>query len=123
MAQKDMTQKKLEDYVDVFADIFNISPDDLMGTNKSITNVDKELSPTAVKVGQQLADLEKKFGYTEQKVADAMKISLDHYHDVKNGVNHILDPNLMCRFAAFYDRKLIDCYRIINPLFIDVFLL
>lgn len=24
MAQKDMTQKKLEDYVDVFADIFNI---------------------------------------------------------------------------------------------------
>lgn len=70
----------------------------------------KELSPTAVKVGQQLADLEKKFGYTEQKVADAMKISLDHYHDVKNGVNHILDPNLMCRFAAFYDKKWTDFF-------------
>lgn len=70
----------------------------------------KELSPTAVKVGQQLADLEKKFGYTEQKVADAMKISLDYYHDVKNGVNHILDPNLMCRFAAFYDKKWTDFF-------------
>lgn len=102
----DLTQSRIKQ----FADIFNISPDDLMGTNKSITNVDKELSPTAVKVGQQLADLEKKFGYTEQKVADAMKISLDHYHDVKNGVNHILDPNLMCRFAAFYDKKWTDFF-------------
>ena len=70
----------------------------------------KELSPTAVKVGQQLTDLEKKFGYTEQQVADAMKISLDHYHDVKNGVNHILDPNLMCKLAAFYDKKWTDFF-------------
>ena len=97
----DLTQSRIKQ----FADIFNISPDDLMGTNKTVTNVDKELSPTAVKVGQQLADLEKKFGYTEQQVADAMKISLNHYHDVKNGVNHILDTNLMCRLAAFYDKK------------------
>ena len=102
----DLTQSRIKQ----FADIFNISPDDLMGTNKSITNVDKELSPTAVKVGQQLTDLEKKFGYTEQQVADAMKISLDHYHDVKNGVNHILDPNLMCKLAAFYDKKWTDFF-------------
>ena len=102
----DLTQSRIKQ----FADIFKISPDDLMGTNKSITNVDKELSPTAVKVGQQLTDLEKKFGYTEQQVADAMKISLDHYHDVKNGVNHILDPNLMCKLAAFYDKKWTDFF-------------
>lgn len=102
----DLTQSRIKQ----FADIFNISPDDLMGTNKSITNVDKELSPTAVKVGQQLTDLEKKFGYTEQQVADAMKISLDHYHDVKNGVNHILDPNLMCKLAAFYNKKWTDFF-------------
>ena len=102
----DLTQSRIKQ----FADIFNISPDDLMGTNKSITNVDKELSPTAVKVGQQLTDLENKFGYTEQQVADAMKISLDHYHDVKNGVNHILDPNLMCKLAAFYDKKWTDFF-------------
>ncbi len=102
----DLTQSRIKQ----FADIFNISPDDLMGTNQSITNVDKELSPTAVKVGQQLTDLEKKFGYTEQQVADAMKISLDHYHDVKNGVNHILDPNLMCKLAAFYDKKWTDFF-------------
>lgn len=102
----DLTQSRIKQ----FADIFNISPDDLMGTNKSVTNVDKELSPTAVKVGQQLTDLEKKFGYTEQQVADAMKISLDHYHDVKNGVNHILDPNLMCKLAAFYDKKWTDFF-------------
>nr|DAT54952.1 MAG TPA: helix-turn-helix domain protein [Caudoviricetes sp.] len=102
----DLTQSRIKQ----FADIFNISPDDLMGTNKSITNVDKELSPTAVKVGKQLSDLEKKFGYTDQQVADAMKISLDHYHDVKNGVNHILDPNLMCKLAAFYDKKWTDFF-------------
>ena len=102
----DLTQSRIKQ----FADIFNISPDDLMGNNKSITNVDKEISPTAVKVGQQLTDLEKKFGYTEQQVADAMKISLDHYHDVKNGVNHILDPNLMCKLAAFYDKKWTDFF-------------
>ena len=102
----DLTQSRIKQ----FADIFNISPDDLMGTNKSVTNVDKELSPTAVKVGQQLADLEKKFGYTEQQVADAMKISLNRYHDVKNGVNHILDTNLMCRLAAFYDKKWTDFF-------------
>lgn len=102
----DLTQSRIKQ----FADIFNISPDDLMGTNKSVTNVDKELSPTAVKVGQQLTDLEKKFGYTDQQVADAMKISLDHYRDVKNGVNHILDPNLMCKLAAFYDKKWTDFF-------------
>ena len=102
----DLTQSRIKQ----FADIFNISPDDLMGTNKSVTNVDKELSPTAVKVGQQLTDLEKKFGYTDQQVADAMTISLDHYHDVKNGVNHILDPNLMCKLAAFYDKKWTDFF-------------
>ena len=39
-----------------------------------------------------------------------MKISLDHYHDVKNGVNHILDPNLMCKLAAFYDKKWTDFF-------------
>ena len=70
----------------------------------------RETTPTAIKVGNQLIELEQKFGYSEQFVADAMNISLDHYHDMKNGINHILDPNLMCKFAAFYNKKWTDFF-------------
>lgn len=70
----------------------------------------RETSVMAIKVGNQLKELEHKFGYSEQFVADSMNITLEQYRDLKNGINHILDPDLMCKFAAFYNKKWPDFF-------------
>ena len=93
------------------ANYFGVKPTYLMGMEDDPkSELKRETSPMAIKVGNQLIDLEHRYGYSEQFVADEMGIPLDHYHDLTSGINHILDPNLMCKFAAFYNKKWTDFF-------------
>lgn len=102
----------------ILAKALNVSESWLMGYDvpkerevpTKVAEDTRETSPMAIKVGNQLIDLEHRYGYSEQFVADEMGIPLDQYHDLKSGINHILDPNLMCKFAAFYNKKWTDFF-------------
>ena len=93
------------------ANYFGVKPTYLMGMEDDPkSELKRETSPMAIKVGNQLIDLEHRYGYSEQFVADEMGIPLDQYHDLKSGINHTLDPDLMCKFAAFYNMKWTDFF-------------
>jgi len=107
--ETDLTQ----DQVILFAKALKTSPSYIMGwvddPNYSMSEKSKT-TPMAINIGQQLTNLEKEHGYSEDYVAKEVDISVDYYRNLKDGVNHIFDTDLMLKFSKFYKKRWTDFF-------------